>query len=56
MQNGQKFLYYSTSFIDSEMSIHKRQVYTIFDLLGDMGGVLDAIITVFGILVFPAQK
>lgn len=56
VRDGQKFLYYSTTFIDTEKNIHKRQVYSIFDLMGDMGGVLDALITIFGLFIFPAKK
>ena len=49
-------LYSSLTFIDSEKRIHKREVYNFLDFIGDIGGVLEAIIFVFGIFLFPASE
>ena len=38
---------------DEQVAIHERQAYGILDILGDLGGVLEIIMGVFGILIFP---
>ena len=51
-----KNLYTSYTFIDTEKNIHKRQVYNCFDLMGDMGGVLEVMIFALGIFIIPAKE
>ena len=46
-------LYSAITFVDTEMAVHKRQVYNSLDLIGDMGGVLEAAIFMFGLLLYP---
>ena len=36
--------------------VHTRQGYGIFDLCGDLGGVLGVIVVVFGVLMHPLSK
>jgi hypothetical protein len=36
--------------------LHSREVYHIMDLIGDIGGVLEVFITIFGILLFPVSE
>jgi hypothetical protein len=36
--------------------LHSREVYHIMDLIGDLGGVFEVIITIFGIFVFPMSQ
>ena len=35
--------------------LHRRRVYALFDLLGDLGGVLELIVLFFGVLVAPVS-
>jgi hypothetical protein len=35
---------------------HSRRKYGLFDLLGDLGGVLEVIMIVFGIFLFPISE
>ena len=35
---------------------HKRVRYGIFDLLGDLGGVLEVIMIIFGIFLYPVSE
>ena len=49
-------LYSSLTFIDDEKKIHVREVYHILDFIGDIGGVMEAIIFVVGVFFFPASE
>ena len=51
-----KHLYSALTFIDSEKTIHSRQVYNVLDFIGDLGGVLELMISIVGILVMPATE
>lgn len=33
--------------------VHSKEIYNIIDFIGDMGGILDLIVNVFGCLFFP---
>ena len=44
------FLVVETS-VSKDVEIHKRSIYTILDLLGDVGGLLDAIAAILQILL-----
>jgi hypothetical protein len=33
--------------------MHSREIYSLFDLLGDLGGVTDILVFVVGALIFP---
>ena len=35
---------------------HQRRIYGYLDLLGDLGGVTEVIMIVFGIFLFPISK
>ena len=37
--------------LDQDVKVYKRSIYTILDFLGDLGGLLDALKAVVGILV-----
>jgi hypothetical protein len=39
-----------------EEVIHERTVYNFLDLLGDMGGLVDLMISFFGLALFPISK
>ena len=42
--------------IDDVGIIHSRQTYGIFDLFGDIGGVLGVLIFIFGVIMHPISK
>ena len=35
---------------------HERVIYSVLDLLGDLGGVIEIIILAFGIFIFPISR
>jgi hypothetical protein len=39
--------------LSSKQIEHSREVYNLLDLLGDLGGVLNALSSALGIIVFP---
>jgi len=47
---GREFLYSSIYMIDTNMNMHFRRVFNLFDLIGSLGGVLDIIVYMFAIL------
>ena len=42
--------------IDESKISHSREVYNLMDLIGDLGGVLEVIIFLFGFFLFPASE
>jgi hypothetical protein len=49
-------IYESYFMLDMEEVVHERTVYNCLDLLGDMGGLVDIIVSFFGIVLFPISK
>jgi hypothetical protein len=47
---GSKFFGLSIKIVDRGMN-YERRVYSIFDILGDVGGLYDALILIFSSLV-----
>lgn len=41
---------------DKVEEIYERRIYNFFDLLGDLGGVSEIIILVFGIFLLPISR
>ena len=37
-------------------TLHERKVYSLFNLLSDLGGVAELLIIIFGVLVFPFSE
>ena len=35
---------------------HQREVYNLFDLIGDLGGVLEVILAVLGLFILPVSE
>jgi len=35
---------------------HNRKIYGVIDLLGDLGGVTEVIMIVFGVFLFPVSE
>lgn len=49
--------YYQTiMFIDQVTIQHGRRIYSLFDLLGDLGGVTEVIMICFGFLLYPISE
>jgi len=42
--------------LTSQTITHSRKVYSIFDLLADLGGVIYSVIIIFGILLSPVSE
>lgn len=38
------------------MIVVERKIYSLLDLLGDMGGIMDIIIQVLGVFMFPLSE
>jgi hypothetical protein len=49
-------LYSSTIQLHNESVKFNRQIYNIFDLLGDLGGVTEVIMIVFGFFLFSISE
>ena len=49
-------LYRTNVFLQAESMIHKREVFNLLDLVGDLGGVLEVIILSFGFIFFPISE
>jgi hypothetical protein len=57
IQNNDPSLIYESFFmLDMEEVVQERTVYNFLDLLGDMGGLVDIIVSFFGIVLFPMSK
>ena len=55
-KNDPSIIYESFFMLDMEEVVHERTVYNFLDLLGDMGGLVDIIVSFFGIVLFPMSK
>ena len=51
-----RLLYMSRVWLMSEVITHARKIYGFIDLLGDLGGVTEVIMLVFGFLLFPVSE
>ena len=36
--------------------MHVREVFNLFDLVGDLGGVIEVMIIVMGVLLYPISE
>ena len=43
-------------YLKSESIFHVREVFTLFDLVGDLGGVIEVLIITLGILLYPISE
>ena len=43
-------------FLMPEQVSHKRRIYAVLDLMGDLGGVLELILLVLGLLLLPISE
>ena len=42
--------------MDERGTSHKREVYTVIDALGDIGGILEIIFLMFGTIFLPISR
>ena len=45
-----------STYIFEEATYHEREVYNIIDLIGELGGVIEILILIFGVLIYPISK
>ena len=45
--------YQTILFMDQTTMMHGRRIYSLFDLLGDLGGVTEVIMLCFGFMLYP---
>ena len=43
-------------YLQEEATFYKREVYNLMDLIGEMGGVIEILVIVFGVLIYPISK
>ena len=43
-------------YLDQQKYVHTRQIYSILDLLGDLGGVLEVLLFVAGLFILPLSE
>ena len=43
-------------YLKSESIMHVREVFNLFDLVGDLGGVIEVMIIVMGVLLYPISE
>lgn len=44
------------TWLDGVMVSHSRRVYGFFDLLGELGGVMEVLVIIFGLILFPISE
>lgn len=55
-KNMPDLLYMSRVWLMNESVLHARKIYGFIDLLGDLGGVTEVIMLVFGFFLFPVSE
>ena len=45
-----------STYLQEEAAFHEREVYNLMDLIGEMGGVVEIIVIVFGVIIYPISK
>jgi hypothetical protein len=43
-------------FLQSESITHRREVFNFLDLIGELGGVIEVFILIFGVVLYPISK
>ena len=43
-------------YLKNESILHLREVFNLFDLVGDLGGVIEVLIIVLGVLLYPISE
>ena len=55
-QDSPGTVFISTFSLHAFKQDHTRQVYNILDLMGDLGGVLEVLVFIFGLFLFPISE
>ena len=42
--------------IERKALMHKRQCYSLLDMLGDLGGATEVILIIFGVIFYPINE
>jgi hypothetical protein len=43
-------------YLDEEINSHSRKIYSLLDLLGDLGGASEVILICFGLIFYPISE
>ena len=57
--NKNKFpgeLFRCSLFLQKESILHKREIFNFLDLIGDLGGVIEVMVLIFGFIFFPISQ
>ena len=44
------------TYLDQQAAVHHRRIYNFFDFLGSIGGVVETIVMILGVLMFPISE
>jgi hypothetical protein len=55
-EETKEIIFSSVTWLNNESTKFSRQVYNIFDLLGDLGGVTEVIMITFGFFLFSVSE
>ena len=50
------YFFHTQVVLEPEQRVHGRGVYSIIDLLGDLGGQIEIYLFVFGVIMFPLSE
>ena len=45
-----------STYMLEEATYYEREVYNLVDLIGELGGVIEIFILIFGVIIFPISK
>jgi hypothetical protein len=45
-----------STYLFEDAIFYEREVYNLVDLIGELGGVVEILVFVYGILIFPISK
>ena len=51
-----KKIYSTNIYLSSTNKIYNRKIYDILDLIGDIGGVTEVVMMVFGVFMYPITE
>ena len=46
----------AATFLSEDATYYEREVYNLVDLIGELGGVIEIFILMFGVMIFPISK
>ena len=45
-----------STYLQEEAAFHEREIFNLMDLIGEIGGVIEVVVLVFGVLIYPISK